>query len=77
MYVTFLERKAAGFEQDAQSATQSEITVLAKKEAVLNAAQAALYKLVLEDKRPIGPQDAKALLADLVDKKFPATAQPR
>lgn len=76
-YITFLERKAAGFKRDANSATQSETLALAEKEAALNAAKAALYRLVLEDKRPIGPQDAKALLADLVDRKFPEIAQPR
>lgn len=77
VYVTFLERKATGFELDAQTATQSETRVLAQKDAIELATLAAFYKRALENKRPIGTQDAKALLLDLVDRKLPDTAQTR
>lgn len=77
VYVTFLERKATGFGLDAQTATQSETRTLAQKEAIELATLAAFYKRALENKRSIEPQDAKALLLDLVDRKLPKTAQPQ
>ncbi len=77
VYVTFLERKATGFELDAKTATQSETRALAQKEAIELATLTAFYRRALENKRPIGTQDAKALLLDLVDRKLPKTAQPQ
>mgnify|MGYP001560031565 CR=1 FL=1 len=77
VYVTFLERKATGFELDAKTATQSETRALARKEAIGLTTLAAFYRRALENKRPIGAQDAKALLLDLVDRKLPKTTQPQ
>lgn len=77
VYVTFLERKATGFELDAKTATQSETRTLARKEAIELATLAAFYKRALENKRSIEPQDAKALLSNLVNRKLPQTTQPQ
>lgn len=77
VYVTFLERKATGFELDAKTATQSETRALAQKEGIELATLAAFYRRALENKRSIGTQEAKDLLSDLVDRKLPDTAQTR